>query len=159
MIEQFVDKKTKREKHRKSRRKMMLVLSIPVVIIFIALVSNPLRWPETMLSRHIIRSIPLGTHIDDVLYYIENNRNWNVSLVNSGYRIGDFAESPNITRGRGNKWQTGTSETGYYRYHFLARIGSYRNISETSVGAIFVFDENGYLIQVFIRKDSDFRLF
>jgi len=117
---------------------------------------NPLRWPETLLANWILSDIPIGTHIDDVHISIENNPSWQIwSREISGYYIGRFAPTANASKGRGWQWQRVPEGEGEYKHHFFVSIGEYRTLTITAVSVLFVFDADGYLIDVFIQKSTD----
>ena len=138
-------------------KKIVLIIILVVSLIWFSVVAlNPLRWPEVMLANRILSNVPIGTHIDDVHIFIEDNPDWEMQHTFSGYYIGRFAPTANASKGRGWQWQYSPEGIeGEYRHGIWMYIGGYRTLTRTGISALFVFDANGYLIDMFIQKSTD----
>ena len=138
-------------------KKIVLIIILVVSLIWFSVVAlNPLRWPEVMLANRILSNVSIGTHIDDVHLFIESNPDWEIRHTFSGYYIGRFASTVNASRGRGRQWQySPEGREGEYRHGIWINIGEYRTLTITAVSVLFVFDADGYLIDVFIQKSTD----
>ena len=128
---------------------MFAVVFASIILVVIALSINPLLRTEVGIRRHLLRSTPIGTSIEDVLqiFGIDDTeiRSHGVVLHNT-LRIPLRSVFPNDvndpSRVLGNS-------------HIWKNLGSYQLIVRIDVEAVFVFDENGHLMEVFVRKGRD----
>jgi len=118
----------------------LLIISLGVFVI--GCLSNPLRRSEERIREDILALTPIGSSMEDVIEVIDSNEWWNwFGNINhySGFSSADRT-TPN-------------ARVGEQSIRIL--LGEYRNIFITSVVAFWGFDEDGYLIDIRIRKDVD----
>ena len=101
------------------------------------MVLNPLwRSPET-IRINLLSNIPLGSHRDEVMEFLDGHDDWTIHSE----RFGNVH-----VQGR-----TIGEPTYYIRVH----MGSYRIIFWVDVTAFWRFDEEGLLIDIVVRKTRD----
>ena len=123
----------------------LLVLLAIALLSVLLILSNPLRKPVEDIRETVLKSIPIGMDMDEVLNIIENNKKWKISHTNHKYGYGI---DKNGRPGENNDVHVGEKS-------IRANIGSYRNIFITDVIIYFGFDENSKLIDIAVRKDTD----
>ena len=135
-----------------SKRKKVVCITVLILIamIGVSMFFNPLLLrTQRGIHRQLLRLTPLGTSVEEVIYIADNNPNWEVgtlwedrgilhSLVWHAYSY----NSPPFPEYIGEQ---------YVRIH----LGSYYFITRVGVVAHYVFDENGELIDIFVRKHID----
>ena len=126
---------------------IIIILSVAAIIILtiaITVFTNPLRGTEEQIRERVLRLTPVGTSMEEVLQVIDDNRRW----------------EPGISHPRGIPWYIvrhtipgfpfdgsigSQSISVYVRTHRFFIIPNW-------VEMFWGFDEDGYLIDVRIRK-------
>lgn len=114
---------------------ILLSLIVLGVVIFML---HPLSKSEEQIREQLLQATPLGTHMEDVIEYVESNRKWEVVTISREY---GFRQRGTLNR------------VGEKSIH--VDIGEYRIIFSTGVEAFWGFDENSELIGIRVRKTID----
>jgi ABC-type glycerol-3-phosphate transport system permease component len=129
----------------KKRKVVLTILLLLVVVIlapFILMIPNPMRRPQEMARDYILRLTPMGTHIDDVVTIMERNGYGSLHVnLNSGFRT----PPPSPHDARIGVMSASIGMGNYY-------LTWYRWFHTTEVGVFWGFDEDGKLIDVYVRK-------
>ncbi|MDR2650343.1 MAG: hypothetical protein LBB94_11610 [Clostridiales bacterium] len=146
-------------------RVLLIILLGIVIVTFIPMVFNPIRRPQKMVRNYILRLTPIGTHIDDVVKFIESKQEWTVLYINYKMGYAHLGEPipgwPVITRtipgSDGSITTRRTSIIGdksiraylgeYYAWYTLGY--------HTAVSVFWCFDKGGKLIEVYVSKEID----
>jgi len=148
----------------------MILIGIILGIWLIWLFSNPLRWPTHAIRLWVLSSTPRGMHITEVLEYIEEHPEWPIAtgFVNDIHRFYGFyneedlpaltqrgvnARSGNILSGNRSRDEI---PEGIYREFISIKAGSYYILVERLIWVRWMFDEDGYLLDVLIRREIAF---
>jgi len=137
----------------KSKRRIIIIAILVLIIAtpIVSVVRNPVMRPASWTRASLLRDMPIGTHIDEVVDLIESNYEWNILLMleRHGFIVLEndrptmFANlsDPNDPRIVGN--QSIRLHLGDY---FILLFG-------VAVEAYLAFDADGYLIEIAIWKD------
>ncbi|MBR1970912.1 MAG: hypothetical protein IKA17_11230 [Clostridia bacterium] len=120
---------------------LLIVLLTISVIIFV----NPLRRTEKTIRKTVLKTIPIGTSMDETIKKIKSNTYWEIDSI---------SESNGYTVSKDGRPSEGGGEEIGSKY-IRVWLGGYRNIFVTDVSAWLAFDENSNLIEITIRKDVD----
>ena len=130
---------------------MIIILSLLAIIVLMTIVQmihTPMRRPTPILRSQILRVTPLGICIGDVIETINEREGW---------------ETP-IHRDFGFNSLSPWSETEFIHHprvgeqFMLVPLGEYRTwffwppFAEVSVSIVWIFDSDGVLIEVYVRK-------
>jgi hypothetical protein len=118
------------------------VASFLVVISIITVLINPLWRPREIVQEQMLKLIPIGTHIDDVIGVIESRKKWKV-LRAGGWRAWSSSDEAFINDTINRK--TISLLLGKYGPPLLV----------TFVGATLRFDEDLKLISIEVTKSVD----
>jgi len=122
---------------------MVMAYTIPMIW-------NPMRRPGPMPTNYVLSLTPLGTHMDDVVNIVENHRDWRIWGINHerGFSHPQLSRIPEIRSEGGHIIGDKSIAVGggYYRPVGL--------ISRTVVAIYYAFDEDGYLIEVYVRRST-----
>ena len=144
----------KKIKYRKIMFAMcILIIFISPVILFMLI--HPLARPSSIIRRDMFRHTPIGTHASDVMRFIDHNPNWQRTRLNENRGV-RFA--PN----------TGRRRVPSIGFHFSnpdfpdigsqslrVSLGYYIIVLRIFVSVHYAFDEDGYLIDIFISRELD----
>ncbi|GEN45959.1 hypothetical protein [Alkalibacillus haloalkaliphilus] len=126
-------------------KKILIVISIflliLVIILGIRLITNPLVQSEEEIRENMLKETPMGTQMEDVIEFLEGNEEWEIKSIR--YENGFYHQGITPRREIGEK--SIRVHMGYYRafYKFFLR---------TDVSLYYGFDENGELIEIWVRK-------
>ena len=129
---------------------VMLILFFPVLLIPF----NPMRRPQPYLTNHILRLTPIGMCIDDVIAVVENNNHWGRPSVS---RTSGFVHPRRYVPGWPVFSLTGTSIIGDKSVQVFVNplrpssIPVFGLLMETSMTIFWGFDEEGKLIEIYVR--------
>jgi hypothetical protein len=140
----------------KNIMKKYIVFVLGFLFVFCALsvivtaLKNPLRESEENMRTNLLKLIPLGTDMQEVIRIVEGKDGWMIRWVseNHGIVVGDFG--PDTILETDDQVSIGEKSMRvylgyYYRYFFL----------QTDVSAFFAFDENSKLIKIAILKSAN----
>lgn len=144
------------EKSKKVTKRIVVVIVSLIVLPFLAYgifyLAVPISRPDDAVHSYVLRKMPIGTSWDDAIVKI-SNQNWGLEsthdcgLVVS--KITGFVRYPHDNEEESpDLYFIGTKSMYIY-------LGEYYNPWNVSVCAYLAFDENGKLIEAFIRKDYD----
>ena len=128
-----------------SKRKKFIAILVTAggIWLMVYLFSYPLMNTEAGIRRHLLRITPIGTSVEDVISVLERRRGW-------GWVIGAKRnQGVVLDRGipLGGALSAATTVVGEQSIRvYLGRAVAY-------VGAFYAFDENGELIEIFVRKE------
>jgi hypothetical protein len=132
---------------------MIIALSILAVMIFsmamsivIPMLTTPYRRPTGMVRDHILRITPLGTSIEDVVSILEDRDDFGPLHID--FEQGFRAEPVDRHAGMNDMGEMLVS-TGLGRYRAWYR---WFPLMTWSVGATWIFDGDGNLIEVYVRR-------
>ena len=131
---------------------LIVAISRPVVI-FVALNAAPfitastphVRGSHDRVKEKTLKIVPKGIHVDKAMIIIKNN--WSIECVN-GHGVTIIRGNP--VRGIFSIPSVVVGETSIEVY-----MGEYYNPFKTAVLAFFAFDNDGILIDVFIKSETD----
>ena len=129
-------------------RNIIIITTSSIVIGCVMMaIFNPLRKSEEDIKKDVLKQIPIGTNMDDVINFIETHKKWQWIIesidMESGYK---------------------TTHYGEYDYGYEVEIGfksiklhlgGYRNLFRTDVIAYLGFDLNSNLYDIEIKKYVD----
>ena len=127
------------------------LLPIIVILAFVEIVpmfDNPIRRPIGMVRSYILGATPMGSNIHDVIEIINDKDDWENArpINNRGY-------VPRPSHGTSGAHHTPIGEKtvdailGHYRIW-----RNFFGLMEVRVGATWIFDANGELIEVIVRR-------
>jgi len=139
---------------RTKRKLIMIVLTLITLVVlipYILMIPNPMRRPLGMAKNYILRLTPIGMDMEEVIRVLDGYRNWHIN-------------SPNFERGFSHPLHAGgsiigeksitawghPSGSGYWPAPISVPI--YGWFFRTSVSISWGFDEDGKLIDVFVRQ-------
>lgn len=67
-----------------NRKKILIALLIIVLLIVLGSVKfmmNPLTKSEEQIRGELLEATPVGTHMDDVITYIESQKKWEIEQI------------------------------------------------------------------------------
>jgi len=121
----------------------VLAISIILAAAVIIAVFNPivsLRFSsEGYIKRGILKSTPIGTNVENVVDYINQNDKWTFS-TSGGAKSWSMLSEDEIDE----IYRSGSS--------IYVCIGEYGNISKTDVQVIWFFDNNSKVENIYVRK-------
>lgn len=126
---------------------VLIALLLIALVVFIEIVSNPLRRPPERIREDLLKVTPIGMDMEEVIQVIESNKKWELGNIvyQNGYGM--------------DKWGTpgGSGDTIIGEKYIWAIIDEYRNyfIIIVDVSAFWGFDEESKLIDIAVRKDGD----
>jgi len=132
----------------------VIIIALVVSIVGMIWLSNPLRMPQPMVTNYILRLTPIGIHIDDVIEVIEGREDWRVHYIDqrSGF------VHPRL-RGEDHGWPTDRNRPIIGNQSIRANVGAYqawyKMFFVTHVDVFWGFDEDGYLIEIYVWKSID----
>jgi len=109
-----------------------------------------------MVASYILRLTPIGMHIDDVIDVIEGREDWGVRYI---ARDGGFVH-PHL-RGEDHGWPTVRPGSNVIvgQQSIRVNVGAYQAWYKlffvTHVDVFWGFDEDGYLIEIYVWKSID----
>jgi hypothetical protein len=125
------------------RKKILIALLIIVLLIVLGAVKfmlNPLTKSEEQIRDKLLEDSPIGTHMKDVIKYIEGQRNWVVRTISYDHGFYHQRVYPNRTIGEKS---------------IRVEMGDYGFFLTTSVTVFWGFDENSELIDIWVWKTVD----
>ena len=123
---------------------LVFIFLIIMIFIIINIITNPLRKSEEQIKENILKIIPNGTDMDDVIKSIENNKKWKITWINNEHGYG-------MAYGRPGEYYIDTVGVKSIR----SNVGHYSNLFITDVVVYWGFDEDLKLIDIAVRKDTD----
>ena len=127
---------------------LLSLLAIVMLMTAVLMISTPMRRPAPILRSQVLGVTPLGTCIDDVIEMINESNDWENHLYRdfgfnslSPWSEAEFLHHPRI----GNQF-------------ILVPLGEYRTwffwppFAEVSASIVWIFDSDGILIEVYVRK-------
>ena len=110
---------------------------------------NPLLRTEAGIRRYVLRNIPIGSSMEYSLDVI-NYKMWDLRIINENWGV---VLHPTLNFPMRKTPSNRFPVIG--EQHIRVHLGGYFFILRADVTAYFAFDENGKLIDVFIRKEWD----
>lgn len=126
-----------------NRKKILIALLIIVLLIVLGAVKfmmNPLTKSEGQIREQLLQETPIGTHMDDVIKYIESHRKWEV--VQISHKHGFLHQGISPRKRIGDK-------------SIRVELGGYGIVFTTSVTVFWGFNENSELIEIWVWKTID----
>jgi len=134
-----------------TKRKVIVIIlaliALIVLIPYILMIPDPIRRPLGMARNYVLRLTPIGMDMEEVIEVLEGHRNWHIN-------------SPNLERGFSDPFHASGNMVGVKS--ITAGIGSYWPapipvplygwLFRTEATIFWGFDENGKLIDVFVRQ-------
>jgi len=119
-------------------------------MVVIAVVTNPLMRTEASIRRHLLNIMPVGTSFDDVIDIVESNDNWTIRgrSGSSGVVLHPTLSIPMSGMPTDRFPVVGEQ-------HIQIHLGMHNFVLRSDVTAYIAFDENGKLIEIFVRRDRD----
>jgi len=123
----------------------LALLTVMILSIVIPMLTTPYRRPIGMIRNHILRITPLGTNIEDVINILDSKDDFGALHI-------DFESGFRATPGDRHAGMDDMGEmlvsTGLGRYRAWYR---WFPLMTWAVGASWIFDGDGQLIEVHIR--------
>ena len=128
---------------------LMLTL-IPLFIAGILFVTNPITRPLSSVRRYMLRQIPIGASMEDVIRIVDSNENWTTRHIREQFGVVLLygTSLPSSFTPREGSVVIGDQSM---RVH----LGTYHIIIRIDVSAYFAFDNDGKLIDILIRRELD----
>jgi len=125
---------------------LLSILALIMLVTAIQMIQQPYRRPIGMIRNHILQITPLGTNIEDVINILESRDDFGALHIDLGR---GFQATPSEKR-------NGIVDMG--EMLVSTGLGSYRAwykwfpLMEWGVGGAWIFDGEGILIDVHVRK-------
>ena len=143
-----INNQKKNQKKKILKYALLTILGLVVIIVLF----NPLMRTTNQIRRNLLRTIPVGIHMDDVVDIIERHGRWKIAGTSVRFGV-----SLTPLDGRPSSASEFTSEhvevVGQKRIRM--HMGSYHIIFQRHVIVYFAFDADGYLLDIFVRKEID----
>jgi len=117
---------------KKFSKKTLLIIAFIISLPIACVVSNPLRSSEDSIKNSLLRDVPIGTQMQDVILYIQKKK-YKIDSIN------DFGFPDKNSRYIGHK-------------SIRSDLGDYVTIFTTNVTVFWGFDEESKLIDVRVWK-------
>ena len=135
----------------KAKRKIIMIIfaliALIVLIPYILMIPNPMRRPLRMATNYVLRLTPIGMDMEAVIDILEGHRNWHINSPNFErgfshplHASGNMVGVKSITAFGGSYWP---APMPVPLYGWLFR---------TEVSIFWGFDEDGRLIDVWVRQ-------
>jgi len=134
---------------KKSMKYTLCAVLVIILVVFIAIFSNPLRWSDAYVRNHVLKLTPIGMSMEDVIVVIEGQEAWETRYID--YESGYLSRGPLVP-------DRPVSFSGYSiigEKSIRALVGEYKYLLVTSVTVFWGFDENSELIEVEVWKTVD----
>jgi len=132
----------------------MVVLVLIMFIIlapYILMIHNPMRRPPEMARNYVLRLTPIGMDIEEVIEILDGHRNWHVNSLNFSRGFPYPTSTSDNFIGVKSIFAWGyPSGAEYWPAPIIMPI--YGWFFRTSVSIFWGFDEDGKLIDVFVRQ-------
>ena len=114
---------------------------------------NPFRKSEDEIYKSVLEFTPIGMSMENVIQVIEGNKNWETAYINyeHGVSQGELGR-PGDSIGEKSIRVTLGKYVGTYRSGNIFTTFIYTNF-DVYVEGWWGFDENGKLIEIFVKKD------
>jgi hypothetical protein len=125
----------------KNRKLITLIILVLLCLLGVVMyIMNPLTKSEEQIRESLFKETPIGTHLDDVIKYIESQRKWEVRTIS--HEHGFYHQGISPRREIGEK-------------SIRANLGEYGFIFTTSVTVFWGFDEDSKLMEIWVWKTID----
>jgi len=143
------------------RKKIVIILSVILLIMIIialwvgmsvrrSMEENPISFrSEETIRSSLLDTMPMGTNMEEIASIVRNNNEWTIRFVDEDFGvvlhpsllipIRDIPAGRDVIGEQSIEIHMGT-------YHFLGRI---------DISAFLAFDEDGKLIEIFVRRERD----
>lgn len=130
---------------------LLIFLSIfGLISIVIITFQNPLRKSEENIKNDLLKQMPLGIDMHDVMKIVNKKNTWNIIWVSEKHGIVIGRNGPSTVRILDDEINVGKKsmcvDMGYYYKYFFV---------QTDVSAFFAFDENSKLIEIAVSKSMN----
>ena len=136
-------------------KKNIWIFFVSLLFIFAYMISNPLRWPETIIKTKLLLDTPLGTSTTEVESYIKK-KGWIIRHIdeNQGFLLQkntcDLNNGSKLVRN-----MFGYDDCIVGNKSIRASLGNYWAIFTTNVTVFWGFNEEEKLIDIWVWKTSD----
>ena len=131
------------------RNKMISIFILVLAMVVISVINNPLMRTQRAIHRNLLSLTPIGTSMEEVLYIAEGNRGWTIRYVFEDRGV--LRHHVRYAYSNSNPPFPEIIGEQSMRIH----LGTYHAIFRVDVTAHYVFDENGELFDIFVRKHID----
>ena len=132
----------------KSKIVICTLVSLFTVAVLICTISfiNPIRRPQKLVEKYVLKEVPLGTSMVDAIDMVEDKSEWRINYVSkeSGYCINQYGDADPYS-------DLDDVCAKYIEVH----LGTYRGVFDCDVIAFLGFDEEDNLIIVTVNKQYD----
>ena len=137
------------------KKKLWIFVTIILVIIIsigtIELLSNPLRRPEEYIRGDVLKVIPVGTSMEDVILTVENCEKWEIfGKIYEHIGVTTGSRGPSTGYPLADEEVVGEKSMRIYVGQYLAYF-----FIETDVSFYIAFDKNSELIDIFVEKSMN----
>ena len=131
-------------------RIIFYAISAIALLVAAALMINPFLRSEAGIRNHLLRITPIGTSMEDVIRVADSNNGWTIRVIREEHGV--VLHPRRLT-------PTGSSPTRDFpvvgEQSVRIFLGFHGFILKPAVTAFYAFDENGKLIEIFVRKEYD----
>ena len=131
-------------------RNICITILTIIFLVVISMIINPIRRTNSGIHRYLLRIIPIGTSMEDVIRVAEENDMWTIRYIRENFGVVLHSTSSTPTGGLPNPRFPIVGDQ-----HIRVHLGTYNIIIRVDVEAFFAFNENGELIEIFVRKFRD----
>ena len=139
----------------KKRSKVFRIVFYILIIIFfvvMALIINPLLRTEAGIRRYLLRATPIGTSMEEIIRVADDNARWTIRSIRGNAGVTLHPTIPSLPT-RNEPGDRGFSVVGEQSVRI--HLGTFQLIVRFDVTAFYAFDENGELIEIFVRREFD----
>ena len=140
----------------KQRRiKVALLILLIILMVVMLLMFHPLARPSSFIRSDMLEHTPIGTHVNEVIRFIDSNPNWQRSrlIETRGVTFRPHTGNRRIPHNAPTSSNPDFPDVGSQT--FRVSLGYYTIILRVFVTLHYAFDEDGYLIDIFIHRELD----
>ena len=137
------------------KKRICIIVTIFLIIalwVVIPLIMNPLRRSTGWIRKDLLQQMPIGIDMEDVIRIIEDNEAWTLVVQRN---FGLLLCSDGRTPIRSLNPERFPDSPSIGEQSIRVYLGTYITFTRVAVEAYFAFDGEGYLLDIFIRKDLD----
>ena len=140
-------------------KKVIRTLAFIIIVVLLMggflMTINPIRRSTGSIRRSLLREMPIGTSMEDVIQIIESNRAWTLKVVQMEFGLVLSPVGNNMIPIRDVNPSGFPNSPVVGEKSIRIHMGRYITFTWVDVEAYFAFDGEGYLLDIFIRKELD----
>ena len=149
LLNKSISKRFLEKKRGKKNHKIFYIILAIIILVVLAPIINPIRRTDEALRRYLLEITPIGTSVEEVISIVSDRKRWTIA-EKQDFGVVFLAGDMSPHRGGPSEGRRVIGQQAVW-----VDLGTYYGIFEVYVSAFFAFDENGELIDIFIRRERD----